>query len=274
MNEPVSLDVTAASEIAAFTRVASAFDLLSTSSVESSIFDDPDPTLHLAIYDGGLEAVGSAVVRGRRGYVKFLAVHPRVRLRGNGTILLEAIEGFCREAGAKTLEVGCSAPFYVVPGVDVRSTETICFFQQRGFERVGDAVNQGVRLSGLDEPPLPCHTAGPAEVEAMLPWIREHYEHWIPELMRGAAKGTCVAFEDIGFACYDVNRDGWFGPMATKPGAGRPGVGTSTLLTALHRMKARGHSHAEIAWSGPLLFYMKAVNARISRVFWWFRKEL
>lgn len=275
MVEPVPVTAEIAPQIAAFTRVACPYDLLSTGSVERSIFYEPsDPSTTLAIYDGGLEAVASGVVRGDRGWIKFLAVHPRAARRGLGTELLTAVEAFCRDNGATTIEVGNSGPFYVVPGVDVRATEAVCFFQQRGYARAGDAVNQGVRLADLPEPILGCHTATTADYARILGWLSKDYPHWIPEVSRAVDLGTCVVYRDEGFACYDVNRDAWFGPMATRPGAGTKGVGTATLLSVLHRMRARGYERADIAWSGPLLFYLKAVGARINRVFWWFRKEL
>ncbi len=278
MVEPVVVGPEVASQIAAFTRVACPYDLLTTGSIARSIFNEPDPAITLAVYDPGLEAIASGVIRGERGFVKFLAVHPRARLRGIGTELVGRIEEFCRERGATSMEVGASAPFYVVPGVDVRLTEALCFFESRGYRRppgkIGDAVNQGVRLAGLPEPALPCHTASPDDHARILPWVTEHYPNWIPELQRSVDRGTCVVHEELGFACYDVNRDGWFGPMATEPGDRSRGVGTATLLAALHRMRAHGYEHAEIAWSGPLLFYLKAVSARVSRVFWCYAKTL
>jgi GNAT superfamily N-acetyltransferase len=274
MVEPVVVGVEAASQIAAFTRVACAFDLLSTSSVERSIFHEPDdPSTTLAYFDIGLEAVGSAVVRAEQGYVKFLAVHPRARLQGVGTAVLERLESFCREHGATSMQLGSSAPFYVVPGVDVRYTEAICFFHARGYRRIGDAVNQGVRLVQLPDPELPCHVADAHDLERIMPWLAESYPNWIAEVSRSVELGTCIVHDDLGFACYDVLRDGWFGPMATRPDLrGKRGVGTATLLAVLHRMRAIGYDHVEIAWSGPLLFYMKAVGARISRVFWTYSK--
>lgn len=273
MFEPTPVGAEAAAQIAAFTRVACPFDLLSTSSVERAIFDEPDPSRTYAHFDTGLEGVASAVVRGENGYVKFLAVHPRARLRGLGSRLLEVAESFCRDNGASSVQIGNSAPFYVVPGVDVRVTEAICFLQSRGYRRAGEAVNQSVRLLGLDEPALPCHDADGYDLDRIMPWVVEHYPNWIAELQRSFDLGTTVVHDDLGFACYDVNRDGWFGPMATRPDVrGRNGVGTATLLAVLHRMRARGYDHVEIAWSGPLLFYLKAVGARISRVFWTFAK--
>jgi hypothetical protein len=71
-----------------------------------------------------------------------------------------------------------------------------------------------------------------------------------------------------------VNREGWFGPIATKPGHGGAGVGSATLLGALHAMRARGYERADIAWAAAADFYAKAAGARVNRVFWWYRKML
>jgi mycothiol synthase len=276
MTEPTMLTVADAPQIAAFTRVACAYDLLSTASVERSIFYEPDDKLTvLGVYDGGLDAVAAGVVRGERAWVKFLAVHPRLRLQGIGGELLVRIEDFARSAGATSIEVGNSAPYFVVPGVDVRATEAVTFFQSRSYVRNGDAVNQRISLTGLPDPELDCVTAGPQQLDRVMPWVKEHYPFWIAEVTRAVELGTCVVHEDLGFACYDVLRDAWFGPMATRPDLrGKRGVGSATLLSALHHMRARGYEHADIVWSGPLLFYLKTVGARVNRVFWWFRKAL
>jgi GNAT superfamily N-acetyltransferase len=275
MVEPVSVGIEAASQVAAFTRVACPYDLLSTVSVERAVFDDPDPSVVLAHYDIGLEAVGSAVVRGSHGFVKLLAVHPRTRLRGLGSQLLARLEDFCRDHGATSVGLGPSAPFYVVPGIDVRYTEALTFADARGYTRTGDAVNQGVRLTDLADPQLPCHVADDSDLERIMPWLSESYPNWIAEVTRSVSLRTCIVHDDLGFACYDVNRAGWFGPMATRPDLrGTSGVGTATLLAALHKMRAIGYEHVEIAWSGAVLFYLKVVGARISRVFWTYSKEL
>jgi hypothetical protein len=39
-------------------------------------------------------------------------------------------------------------------------------------------------------------------------------------------------------------------------------------------MRDRGHERADIAWATALPFYVKTVGARISRVFWNYRKKL
>ncbi len=227
----------------------------------------------LAVHNTGLEGFGTAVVRGDLGWIKFLAVHPRVQRQGIGSMLLEHLENFCRERGASSIHVGTSAPIYVVPGVDVRATEAVCFFGDRGYRQDGEAVNLGVSLRDLADPTLLCHTATEQDLEAIRPWVTETYPNWIPELESGIALGNCVVHEDLGFACFDVNREGWFGPIATRPDLQmKRGVGTATLLAALHEMRARGHERADIAWATALPFYMKSVGARVSRVFWGFQK--
>lgn len=274
MTEPVALTEEQAPEIAAFTRIACEFDFLSTGSVRRSLFADPDPHTVLGLYNGGLEGVAAGVVRNRRGWVKLLAVHPRRRRSGVGTLLREGIEAFCREQGARSIEVGSSAPYYVVPGVDVRVTEAVCMFQSAGYERTGDAVNLSVRLHGLPDPELGVQPAGGNELERIRPWVEQTHPGWLNELERAVAQGTCLVSGDAGFACYDVNRDGWFGPIATRNADRGTGIGEALLLTALHRMHKRGYERADIAWAAALPFYMKTVGARISRVFWHYAKAL
>lgn len=274
MIEPVELTEADAPLVAAFSRVACPYDMLTTTSLLRSVFADPDPQLCLAVYDGGLEAVAVGVVRGEAGWVKLLAVHPVARNRGVGTQLLEHIESFCREQGAKSIDVGGSAPYYVAPGVDVRLMEASALLGKSGYGRTDEAVNLTVSLRALPDPPLSVHAAGEEDLGAIRAWVTEHFPHWINELERGVALGTCVVHSDLGFACWDVNREGWFGPIATAPGHGEHGIGTSTLLGALHAMRARGHERAEIAWATALDFYGKAVGARVGRVFWGYDKRL
>lgn len=274
MTEPVALTEADAPLIAAFTRVACPYDLLTTGSVRRSIFADPDPQLVLGSFDGGLEAVGAAIVREKRGWVKFLAVHPMSRRRNIGSDLLARLESFCRESGAATIEIGTCAPYYVVPGVDVRLMEAIALLNNAGYERTGEAFNLTAPLRDLAEPPLPVRRADARDLEKIMPWVTENFANWMNELERGVALGRCLVHEDLSFACYDVNRDGWFGPIATKPGHGGRGIGSATLLGALHAMRELGYEYADIAWAQAADFYGKAIGARVGRVFWCFRKRL
>lgn len=273
MNDLVELGPEAAPQIAAFTRVACAYDLLSTTSVQRSVFADPGAQTVLGAYDGGLDAVAVGVVRGERGFVKLLAVHPRVRRAGIGSRALERLEEFCADNGAGSVEVGNSAPYYVSPGVDVRTTESVCFYEARGYRRYGEAVDLSIRLAGVPEPQLPTRLADRGDLGRLVVWVDRFHPNWIDELTRGVELGNCVVHGDVGFACVDVNREGCFGPTATHPDARGTGVGTATLRAALHLMRSRGHEYATISWAAALPFYVKN-GALISRVYWWYRKEL
>lgn len=272
--EPVDLGPEDAPEIAAFTRVGAEFDLLTTTSVRRAIFADPDPQVVWGHYDAGLDGVCVAVVREQRGFVKLLAVHPRIRRRRVGSSLLARAEEWLRSQGARTVEVGASAPFYVVPGTDVRTTEALCLLEAAGYERTGEAVNLSVPLREVPEPTLSVRHATEADLTAFRGWVSEHHPRWIRELERSFAIGTCLVHRDLGFACYDVNREGWFGPIATHPAHRGRGIGASVLCGALHAMRGAGHERAEVAWAEAIPFYVRVVGARISRVFWRYSKEL
>jgi GNAT superfamily N-acetyltransferase len=78
----------------------------------------------------------------------------------------------------------------------------------------------------------------------------------------------------VGFACHGVNRAAWFGPMGTLPSEQRHGIGAVLLGRCLADIRRAGHASAQIAWTGPVRFYARAVGARIDRVFWAYRKKL
>ena len=143
-------------------------------------------------------------------------------------------------------------------------------------------MNQGVRLTDLPDPELPCHVADDSDLERIMPWLSESYPNWIAEVTRSVSSGRASSTTT------------WASPATTSTGPGGSarwrhvptcaaedrglretrGVGTATLLAALRNMRALGYEHCEIAWSGAVLFYLKVVGARISRVFWTYTKEL
>lgn len=264
-----------AAELSLFSRLACEYDPLSATSIRRAIFDDPDPQVVGGVYGTELDAVGVGVVRGGdRGCVKLLAVHPRMRGRMLGRRLLETLEAWLREHGAASVEVGAAPPWYVAPGVDPRYTAGVLLLEEAGYERIGEAVNLGVPLRTLPEPSLEVRPAVPDDVVWIEPWLREIQPVWVEEVERAAGRGTCVVLEPDGFCCWDVTRDGWVGPLATRPDARGRGVGASTLLGALRAMREGGRDRAEIAWAGPLKFYARACGATVSRVFWRYRKTL
>ena len=78
----------------------------------------------------------------------------------------------------------------------------------------------------------------------------------------------------VAFAAQDVVGPTLFGPTGTDPACRCLGIGTVLLKRCLGDVLARGLHRAEIVAAGPLAYYMRAVEAHISRIFWPFEKTL
>lgn len=228
----------------------------------------------------------------RRGYVDLLAVTPACRGRATGSALLSAAEDQLRAAGAEEFWIGGNAPVFAWPGVDPRYTPMTCLAERAGYRFSREVVNmivdlRAVRLdSAADESRLAtaCVTARraePGETGRLVSWLREGPwgdSTWPLEAERVMAAdppGCHVAVRDgqyLGFACHGVNRQGWFGPTGTLPGAQGRGIGTALLRRCLADIAAARQASAQIAWVGPVRFYARAVRARIDRMFWIYKK--
>ncbi len=66
----------------------------------------------------------------------------------------------------------------------------------------------------------------------------------------------------IGFACYDADAKGMFGPIGVRPDRRNNGIGTAMLQT-LNAMKRENYAYAVIGWAGPVHWYERTVGARV-----------
>jgi mycothiol synthase len=228
------------------------------------------------------------------GYADLIAVAPQARGRGTGAGLLGALEDELRSRGATEIRLAGNPPVYLWPGIDPRYTALTCLAERAGYERCGDAVNMAV---DLDVTPLDTRDeerrlascgiavrrARPDEAGAVAGWLREGpwgRSSWPEEAERALARGPAgchIAARDgcyIAFACHGCVRDGWFGPTGTLEHERRNGIGAVLLKRCLADIREAGHRSAQIAWTGPVRFYARAVGARIDRVFWLYRKRL
>jgi mycothiol synthase len=228
---------------------------------------------------------GSTAVRDgeRRAYVKVIAVDAAHRRRDVGRHLLAVLEEAAMEAGASAMQVGGSAPAYWWPGVDTAAADTLAFFAACGYERPADhtATNLDVDLTAHEAlvrhpapPDLPMRRLAAADRPAFEDWLREVWgDAWAAEGTAALARepASCfVAVEDgryLGFAAYDTNRAGWFGPMGTDPSATGRGVGSALLRACLADYLDAGRTRCEIAWVGPVDFYARTVGAVPGRTF-------
>lgn len=76
------------------------------------------------------------------------------------------------------------------------------------------------------------------------------------------AHGYDLAAESLlGFACYDADVRGMFGPIGVRPDRQGGGVGTALLRRALRAMADAGYAYAVIGWAGPVAWYAREVGA-------------
>ena len=223
----------------------------------------------------GPDGQGAAIVVPRIGSatVKYFAVPPTARRQGIGAALLQDVETWARTNGYANVLFGLAAPGYLWPGIEMGLTTMETFLDGRGYHVVMWAVNQLVELP-VDIPTGDARPARPDEEELVAAFCREHYANWETEARWSfdEVEPKCAVWVDggelLGFASWSVTREGWFGPMATRPDLKhKKGIGTGTLSVALAGLAADGYAAAEISWVGPERFYAKVVGARTHRAF-------
>jgi GNAT superfamily N-acetyltransferase len=67
----------------------------------------------------------------------------------------------------------------------------------------------------------------------------------------------------LGFACFDTDIKGMFGPIGVHEEYRGRGIGKALLLTSLHAMAAAKYAYAIIGWVGPAEFYSETVGATL-----------
>jgi GNAT superfamily N-acetyltransferase len=216
-----------------------------------------------------------AVVRdGREGYIRLLLLDPAHRGRGLGHELLRAAE----EAldGAQVITVGADAPYFLFPGVPVEETGLCCLLERHHYSREETNYNIDIGLTHL--PPDPGLAVEPRAEERpeLERWMAHHWPNWQAEVLRAFDQKSLLLRRDtddiIAFCAYDVNRAGTLGPIASRPDLIGKNVGAALLLSALHRLRARGRHTIEVLWVGPMVPYAR-LGGRVGRLFFVYRRR-
>jgi len=252
------------------------------------------PQTLLAAEDGDGQLLGfciAAVYEGR-GAIKLFAVREEARRRGVATALLDALEANLRALGlSEVLTQG--APPYFTPSVDLKHTSAVILLLRRGYttdrttrvDMCVDLTRADLATSAVEErlagEGIALRRATPEEIPAVSAFAANGFSAmWRAETADAARFDPPALFvalsqgEIIGFAAYDVTGEDRFGPMGTRPDYRQRGIGEALLKMCLRSIRDRGSATAEISWAGPLAFYSRAVDARISRVYWVFQKTL
>jgi N-acetylglutamate synthase-like GNAT family acetyltransferase len=266
---------------------------------EEKVFDDPDFRPEWALLAEEQNRVTGFIMGLARnfqddkiGFVKLLAVDPAAQRQGIGTQLLQRLESALWHDGVSHIRVIDSNPNYLQPGLDPRYTEAVIFFEHHGYKRFAETMNLEVDLSSRDfntaameeqlrAKGIEIRRAIMGDREDLMRLLERHWKAWIPEVDRTLLNYPTTLHiavyqhRIVGFSAYDSNNfnTGWFGPMGTDPALQGKGVGGVLLLRCLKDIKEQGHRFAVIPWVGPYRFYSHYAGARISRVFWRYKKE-
>ena len=223
--------------------------------------------------------------RGLTGFIKLLSVDPSARRHRIGSQLLGVLERELFGLGVRSIWAGGSQPRYWWPGVDRANAAATSFLTRCGYETADEVVNMRVAL-----PVAPSHREPPsgliarrltaADWASFSLWMGETWgAAWQDEVeltLRREPVSCFVALKHddlIGFAAYDTNRRGWFGPMGTTPRSQGKGVGELLLRKCLDDVGARRATACVIAWAGPRDFYRRTVGATVDREFVRCRKD-
>ncbi|MBI5834390.1 MAG: GNAT family N-acetyltransferase [Armatimonadetes bacterium] len=261
--------------------------------IARQVWGDPhyEPMHNLGAWDddGLLRGVLLGVVRSSRAWIKALTVGPEPSVP---EALLESFESVLAGSLVVVIDVSGSSPVYLTPGIDPCDTRSTLFFTSHGFRKVGEAYNM---VCDLTHQPLDTADAEQAltaagyrlarltadDQLALTEFVDRRFSaNWTAEALDALHQRphTChVAWFDgriVGFAAAEVTNPGWFGPMGTHARHRKHGIGRVLLLRCLADLRDRGYREATIGWVGPMGFYQRACQARVSRLFWQYRKHL
>ncbi len=220
------------------------------------------------------------------GFLTLLAVHPGHQRRGLGAALLAVVEDSLRERGSPCAWTGGGQPHFWWSGVPADDAGAVDFFRGRGYVVEDESVNMTVPLAEASLDPDPgvaslVHRIEPHEWPAFQSWMETTWDDpWSIEVQRARDRSPTSCFvalrdeEVLGFAAYDTNRTGLFGPMGTSPAARGSGLGAELLRACLRDYVGQGRAHCDIGWVGPIGFYERTVGAVVSDRFVRLRKEL
>ena len=264
-------------------------------------FGDPDFDSNLtliAVENGKILSFMQGLVRQiepnlKRGWIKLFATENECRRKGLATLLLINIEEQMKSQGVNAIRLLDSNPNYFQPGIDPRYTEAIAFAERNGFKRFGDTSNLEVDLQNqqfetikeeeqLARENIVIRRATKEDWHQVEALIVNHFKAWLAEI-KIAYQNNPISLHIAeyqgkieAFSAYDSNNlnTGWFGPMGTNPVLRGKGIGGILLKRCLNDMKKQGHQFSIIPWVGPIPFYLHYANAKLTRVFWRYEKEL
>jgi GNAT superfamily N-acetyltransferase len=256
---------------------------LSADEVQSACFEDPDPSTVLGLPDGegAVAVVAHPSAEGPIASLVLLAVDPTARGEGRGRRLLRAAEEWAFDAaGAASLCAGGSAPFFLLPGVDVHWTPALCLLESAGYLDEGAVLLLSFPAAYRVEAPPDIElrrVVSDEDAKAALRLCSEQWPTSVRAVGRAVEHATCFlaladtgsseAASPVGLVCHSVNRTGWVGPIAVTSSHQHRGIGSALLAAVTSDLRVSGTREAHVCPGRPGRFFARAAGASTSRVF-------
>lgn len=207
-----------------------------------------------------------------RAYLTLMAVAPEHQKQGIGTQLLQGVEAFARQRGAKSMWVSPYSPNYFIPGVDVDAYPAMhALLSAHGYEEVYRPLAMQVDLWHFTPPPTVLQKEERLRKEGIL--IEPYHPRLtlpLMEFLKRDFTGDWQRFtregihrilsgdqsvqmwlahdesEVFGFVRHEAER---YGPVGVAPKARGRGIAQVLTLHCLEGQKARGYRHSYFLWS-------------------------
>jgi predicted N-acetyltransferase YhbS len=306
MYEIVNLDESLIPSVTSLINSVYIYDSITTWSLTRATFLDPnfEPPLSLvAVEDGNPIGVAIAATRNKEpkelithehAWLKVLAVTPEHLETGLGDKLLAQIEDELRTKGYQDVRATDFAGWHLFPGINIRSENILSFLTKKDYEKVSEAVDYVVDLSGFEIPEMvldlqdkfkqsgfAIRIPDNIEKERVMSWVLEIFGPvWSYETVmsfRHKPPGVVIAEQDgeiVGFAGFGSLELEWFGPLGVIEDPKYEGLSTILLYRALWEMKLRGQRTAVIPWASHLFFYSQLPNINKIKQYWILSKKL
>lgn len=278
-------------------------DFVTDRSLKRITFDDPNYNKHYALValEGGSvvgfllgvkrEKKPEELVEAQKGlaWIKVFAVKEEFRGKGIATKLFDELENRLKDSGTKKVRIADFPGWTLFSGVDLQYQVALTFLINRGFKKVGEAVDYEIdllnfyipkRVLKMDVSPAIVRKAKESDKDKVLSWVRSEFSvFWEYEAGVGfmydkpklwiAEEGNDV----IGFSVYSALEPHWFGPIGVSAKTRLKGVGSLLLFNCLKSMREEGQRIAVIPWTSHLFFYTQVPGINKIRHYWILEKS-
>lgn len=304
MYEIVNFEETQAASIARLVNMTYPYDSVTTWSIIRSTVLDPnfDPSLTFVAIEDGIPigcVIGATrnkepkeLINKEHAWLKLFAVAPDQLNSGLADRLISQVESELRERGYKDVRVTDFAGWYILPGINIRSEGILQFFLRKGYNKVAEATDYVVDLSGFYIPSVISEeeekqrnegvvyrVPDKSEKETIVSWVLNNngpilsfetimsFRHDPPGVIIAEREGNLV-----GLGLISALEAHWLGPIIVSENDRK--IGEVLLYKAAWEMKLRGFDRITIPRASESSLYAQVPNIVKVKQYWILSKSL